>query len=172
MAKHAEQGLALADVVVGSPGAMSIHIADVCRGQASHTKSLAHGQISSFAIVARSCLMESVASITIATESPKDAGFPFLGRLFRFNNDIGCAFAQIQPGPVGIEWLTLLMVKYHQGIETVQMELCNTLCSTYHRDVRLSATYQVCPKNNGIGCRRTCRRDAGDHGENAKIIGN
>ena len=61
------------------------------------------------------------------------------------------------------------MVENHERVEAVKMELRDALRTTGNSYLRLSAADEVGAKDDGVGCRRAGRGDAGTHREQLSV---
>ena len=150
-AEEPHHGVALAGIVVGRARAMRIDVVDVRRLQPSQRQRLAHRTISPFAIRRRGGLMERIASVAIARKQGLWRHASTFCTFCRFQDKIGCTFAQIQSVTCGVEGTTRICVEDHQRVETVEMKLCDALAATYYHDVGFSAAYHVGTQYDSIG---------------------
>ncbi len=117
------------------------------------------------------CLMESVAGIAITVEPGQWFHPTFHGRGCPFEDDIGCSFAEIEPGACGVERTAGFPVEDHQRIESVEMEPGETFASACDYDVGHSAADHVGTDDDGVSGRRTGGRRSGDEPEPSEMVG-
>ena len=94
--------------------------------------------------------MESVAGVAIATETCQWCRPALLYRTGTLQYQISRTFTQIQPGPIAVEGTSLFMVENQQGIEAVQVELCQAFGTTGYNNVCQSASQHVGSGDDGI----------------------
>ena len=115
--------------------------------------------------------MESVAGVAIATQIGMDGGLTLTGMLLRLQHHIGGTLAKVQSGTCLVERTAMVLVENHQRIEAIEMEHRQGLGTSSHHDIGLARLQHLCPKNQGVGSRRTGRRDGGDLAETAEVVG-
>ena len=149
---------------------MGIHIVDGRRFKSCHRQCFGHRQEGTLTVVARSGLVEGVTGIAIAAEFTDHRCPSALSRLGRFQHEIRGSFSEVQSGTRSVEWPALLMVEDHQRVETVEVELRDTLRTAYDSYLRQSGPNQVGSEDDGIGCRRAGRGDGGLHGDVPRVL--
>ena len=132
-----------AGVVVGRSGAVGIDVTDVGWGESGHLKCFRHSAVRALAIGRRCRLVEGVAGVGITAQLGKRGNSAVQSRGFGFEHDVGGAFAEIDACAVAVERAAAVAVKYHQGVEAVEVEACESLAPSGHHDVVHTRAYHI-----------------------------
>ena len=139
--------------------------------QASHFKGLTHGEVSPFAVVRRSRLVEGVAGVAIAAEISVDGCLTLAGMFLRLHHHKSSPLAQVQACTCIVEGTTTLLVEDHQRVEAIEVKQGKCLSTPSHDDVRLACLQHIRTQDERIGSRGTGGRDGGIVCEATEVFG-
>ena len=112
--------------------------------------------------------MIGVARIAVAAEHCQWTNSATKCRCLALDDQIGCAFTQVDAITMRIERTAWLGVEDHECVEPIEVQTRQTLAASCHNAFEEALTHHLDTHGDGVGCRRTGGGDGIDESELAE----
>ena len=112
--------------------------------------------------------MIGVARIAVAAEHCQWTNSATKCRCLALDDQIGCAFAQVDAIAMRIKRTAQLGVEDHERVEPIEVQTRKTFATSCHYALEESLTHHLDAHGDGVGCRRTGGGDGIDEGKLAE----